>query len=127
MVEALLRAGASPDAVFQTGETPIMRAARVGDVGTVKALLARNVNVNAKEPHEEQTALMWAVVENHLDVAKLLIEAGADVRARSRIMDQPRPGRRIGGAVRWIQRQYCLLPGMGIWRRSSSCRRRARA
>ena len=31
-----------------------------------------------------QTALMWAAVENHAAVAKVLIEAGADVNARSK-------------------------------------------
>src|SRR5437016_5728519 len=32
-----------------------------------------------------QTALMWAVAENHADVAKFLIEKGAEVNARSTV------------------------------------------
>jgi ankyrin repeat protein len=39
--------------------------------------------VNAKETWRGQTALMWAVAENHPVVVRLLIDAGADVRARS--------------------------------------------
>jgi uncharacterized protein len=46
-------------------------------------LLARGVDVNAREASRGQTALMWAVAEQHGDVARALIEHGADVRARS--------------------------------------------
>ncbi len=38
-------------------------------------------DVNAREQRYGDTALMWAAVAGHVDVVRLLIEAGADVRA----------------------------------------------
>jgi ankyrin repeat protein len=84
LVETLLKAGAHPDEPIATGETPIMTCSRTGNVGAVRALIARGVNVNAAEPTLRQTALMWAIAEHHLDVVRLLIEHGADARAMTR-------------------------------------------
>lgn len=83
IVEALLKAGANPNAARAAGESPLMTAARTGNVGAVKALLAYGADVNAKETRRGQTALMWAVAQKHLDNARVLIEHGADVGARS--------------------------------------------
>ena len=47
-------------------------------------LIARGADVNAKEPSQNQTALMWAAAEHHPDVVKLLIEQGADLQARTK-------------------------------------------
>lgn len=85
MTEKLLAAGADPNIVPPTGESPLMIAARSGSVDAVKALLAHGAQVNAKEKSHEQTALMWAVAEHHPDVVRILIERGADVKARSLI------------------------------------------
>ena len=60
-----------------------MTAARAGSVGAVKALIARGANVNAEEPSHGQTALMWAVSQQHADVGACSSRIGADVRARS--------------------------------------------
>ena len=60
-----------------------MTAARTGSVAAVRALLARGADVNAKEQLRGQTALMWAAAENHTDVVRALVEAGADVKVRS--------------------------------------------
>jgi ankyrin repeat protein len=49
-------------------------------------LIARGASVNAKEATRTQTALMWAVLENHADVARLLIEKGADVNAQTAVV-----------------------------------------
>lgn len=38
-------------------------------------------DVNARERHYGDTALMWAAAAGHVDVVRLLIEGGADVRA----------------------------------------------
>ena len=64
-----------------TGETLLMTAAHAGDLDTVNALLRHGANVNAKEPIREQTALMWALGEKHTEVARRLIEHGADIHA----------------------------------------------
>src|SRR5438046_531729 len=38
---------------------------------------------NAHETSRVQTALMWAIAEGHPDLARVLVEGGADVHARS--------------------------------------------
>jgi ankyrin repeat protein len=68
---------------LQTGESPLMRAARTGAAGAVKALLVHGARVNAREGAKGQTALMWAVAEKHPDVTRLLIEARAELNART--------------------------------------------
>ena len=40
-----------------------MLAARSGNVAAVQALLAKGADVNAREKTRQQTALMWAVVQ----------------------------------------------------------------
>jgi ankyrin repeat protein len=47
-------------------------------------LIARGADVNAKEPSENQTALMWAAAEHHPAVVRTLIDAGADLRAHTK-------------------------------------------
>ena len=85
MVEKLLDAKADPNKAQSTGETPVMTCARTGSVDAVKALLAHGGNAKAKETSRGQTALMWAVAQRHPEVARLLIERGADVNARSQM------------------------------------------
>ena len=84
LVERLLRAGADANAARDDGETPLMTAGRAGIVESVKLLVAHGANVNAREPWRDQTALMWAAAEGHSGVIRTLVEAGADIRARSR-------------------------------------------
>ncbi|MGH9783892.1 MAG: ankyrin repeat domain-containing protein [Terriglobia bacterium] len=88
MVAKLLEAGANPSVVPATGETVLMTCARAGSVDAVKSLLARGgADVNAQEKNRGQTALMWAVAAKHAGVARVLLEHGADVNARSRVLD----------------------------------------
>jgi uncharacterized protein len=88
MVERLLAAGANPNARLLNGETVLMTCARAGEARAVKALLAHGAVVDAKESTHDQTALMWAVAQRHPDVVRLLVETGADLRARSRSYPQ---------------------------------------
>lgn len=84
LVDRLLKAGANPNTAIATGETPIMTCAGTGSVEAVQMLIARGADINAKEPSQHQTALMWAAAERHPEVVKLLIEHGADLQARTR-------------------------------------------
>ena len=88
MVERLLAAKANPNAKLLDGETVLMTCARAGSAAAVKSLLVHGADPKAKEPAHLQTALMWAAANNHPDVTALLIEFGADVRARSRSYEQ---------------------------------------
>ena len=84
MLRRLLDAGADPDTATPGGETALMTAARTGNVDAVTLLLDRKANVNAKDTARAQTALMWAVTENHPDIVKLLAAQGAtSTRRRS--------------------------------------------
>ena len=94
MVERLLKAGASPN----TGrESPILSAARSGNVEVMKLLLAHGGDPNAKEPRRGQTALMWAAAEKHAAVVGVLIDHGADVKAKTVAVRSAGGGR--GGGI----------------------------
>jgi uncharacterized protein len=82
-VARLLDAGADPNTSLPDGETVLMTAARTGDVAVIKALVARGVNVRARERRRGQDALMWAASENNAAAVTALIEAGADRDSRS--------------------------------------------
>jgi len=82
MVETVLKAGADPNTTLPGGETALMTAARVGVLASVKALIARGAIVDAKDDKHGQTALMWAAAEGHAPVVEMLIELGADYKAR---------------------------------------------
>ena len=84
-VNLLLQAGANPDTPIATGETPLMTCARAGAADAVRALLVRGADVNAKEPTQHQTALMWAAAEQHPKVLQTLIEARADLKAHTKM------------------------------------------
>jgi uncharacterized protein len=84
LVEHLLNAVANPNTPIATGETPLMTCASTGTTEAVRLLIARGADVNAKEPSQNQTALMWAAAERHPDVVRTLIEHRADLQARTR-------------------------------------------
>lgn len=84
LVRLLLKAGAHPNTAIATGETPVMTCARSGSVEAVRLLVEYGAAVNAKEPKQNQTALMWAAAERHPEVVKALIDAHADLTANSK-------------------------------------------
>lgn len=84
LVVLLLKAGAHPNTRIATGETPLMTCSRSGSAEAVSALIAAGAGVDAREPAQHQTALMWAAAEHHSAVLRRLIEAGADLRARTK-------------------------------------------
>ena len=91
MVKNLLEARANPNAAQWNGETPLMTCASTGSTEGVKLLLAAGADVNAKENEQDQTALMWAVAERHPEIVHALVERGADIHARSKVMQRPDP------------------------------------
>ncbi|MBV8820787.1 MAG: ankyrin repeat domain-containing protein, partial [Acidobacteriaceae bacterium] len=84
MVRLLLKSGANPNTPIGTGVPPLLTCAKSGSVDAVRRLIEYGAPVNAKEPAQGQTALMWAVSEHHLDTVKALIEAHADLKAHSK-------------------------------------------
>lgn len=78
----LIAHGANPRSARDGGETVLMTAARAGQTEVMGRLIAKGADVNAHEAWFHQTALMWAA--GHPDAVKLLIQHGADIRARSK-------------------------------------------
>src|SRR6266851_5315328 len=77
-----------------------MTAARTGRPEVLKVLLAYGANPNARESARGQTALMWAAGENNAAAVKVLVEGGADIRARtgSPAAERPRQPPKMGPA-----------------------------
>src|SRR6476619_5807732 len=59
-------------------------AAQLGDRDAVKALLKQAADVNGAQG-DGMTALHWAAMKDDADLAQLLLYAGANVRATTRI------------------------------------------
>ncbi len=95
VIERLLAAGEDPKAVL-AGEPAIMMAARTGVPAAVTALLKAGADPNVAEAVRGQTALMWAAAEGNTDVVKILLEAKANVNARSK---GPQARASMGGRI----------------------------
>ncbi|HWF07748.1 MAG TPA: ankyrin repeat domain-containing protein [Bryobacteraceae bacterium] len=84
LVRLLLKAGAKPNTAIATGETPLMTCAKSGSADAIRMLVEYGAAVNATEPLQNQSALMWAAAERHPDVVKALIDAHADLKANTK-------------------------------------------
>lgn len=85
----LLKAGADPNRPQPTGESPLMLAAETGVLSLVQSLLDHGAMVDARDPHFQQTALMFAARAGHADVVSLLLARGADPNAATRVGPAP--------------------------------------
>ena len=86
IVEKLLAAGGRANATGPYGETALHTCAHAGNVDAAKILIARGASLDAGDSWRGQTPLMWAAAEGHPGVMRVLVEAGADVNARSTIV-----------------------------------------
>jgi uncharacterized protein len=118
IIKALLDAGADPNAAGPDGQTPLMLVARGTNVDAAKLLASKGANPNARESQRQQTALMWAAANNQGPMARLLIELGADVNAKTAtdlmtplVSAEPRAQPRSPGgmtALMFASREGCL-------------------
>jgi len=83
MIAILLEGGADANEALPLGRRPLMLASRSGVVEAVEILLDAGADPNAAEDERGTTALMQAADQGHADVARVLIEHGADVAATS--------------------------------------------
>src|ERR1700733_5483575 len=79
-VAKLLRAGTDVNSADSDGTTALMHSVIESDVRMMKLLIDGGANVNAKNALDS-TALMYAAT--NLAKTRLLLEAGADVKAKS--------------------------------------------
>ena len=89
MVRRLLTAGANPNAKLLRGETVLMECARTGNADAVAALLKSGARVNetgAGQPTDGADVGSGPATSRRL--CGSLLEAGADIRARSRTYPQ---------------------------------------
>lgn len=61
--------------------TPLSVAASAGDAAQIKNLIAQGADVNARDK-DGLTALMWAAREGHAEIARVLVDAHADMNVR---------------------------------------------
>jgi len=78
----LIDAGADVNTPNRQGLSPLLAAVGSGDAETVRLLLGKGANVNAKHARTGYTALHWAIMMDSEKLTKLLLAAGADVRAK---------------------------------------------
>ena len=81
MMELLVARGADVNRRNAVGERALLHASWRGQVAAVKWLLAHGARIDS-EPMQ-WSALHYAVFAGHADVAKLLLDNGADINARS--------------------------------------------
>ncbi|STY28411.1 substrate of the Dot/Icm secretion system [Legionella wadsworthii] len=81
--EAYLRAGETLDDIDEYGFTPLIECAITGQVHIAEQLIARKVDIN-KTDVTGRTPLHWAVDNNDVDMARLLLENAADPNAYTR-------------------------------------------
>ena len=84
IIRSLLKAGADHSAALPSGETVLMTCARSGSAEGAKLVAEADARLEAVDAEMGQTALMWAVAQKHADVAKVLIDKGADIHLRSK-------------------------------------------
>jgi hypothetical protein len=66
------------------GETQLHFCSREGLTSSVKRLLSiRNINVNVKDDLSGSTPLHWAARNGHIEIARLILQNGAEVNVRN--------------------------------------------
>ena len=83
-VKALIAAGADVNVTDSKGMTPLILAVFLDNENCVEVLIAGHADVNAKETHLGNTALMTAAKTGNAGILKALIAARADVNAKDK-------------------------------------------
>jgi len=87
-IRSLVKSGADVDRYVPGEGTPLVQAARLGDVRTARMLLAAGADVNKAAPGDGNP-LIAAAAHRRLEMVELLVEAGADVNAYVRYDETP--------------------------------------
>lgn len=83
VIDVLLERGADVNKPTKFGYTPLMIAAELGLMKITQKLLKQGAKVNVSTNDGVKTPLLSALMKKHISVAKLLLDAGADVFAKN--------------------------------------------
>jgi ankyrin repeat protein len=109
VIRALIDAGADVNEALPLGRTPLMAAARTGNVDALSALSTAAAASTPRETLRGTTALMWAADEGHADARAVLIRPRGATSRRA-----PAPGRaRPRAGSRQVQRSAQAGGGAG--------------
>ena len=89
-IDRLLKAKANVNAKDQHGFTALMEASQGGHIEAMKVLIAARADINAREPEDDQTALVMAMHCARSDAVSLLAAHGAE-KPRERDVDKLQP------------------------------------
>ena len=84
VVAAMLIAALWMPSLVAAVDAPVADAAMRGDAKTVRHLLERGTDVNAAQG-DGMTALHWAATNDDLKMVEMLVYAGANVKASTRL------------------------------------------
>ena len=84
MLAALCAAPSLRSVVAAAADSPVADAAVRGDVAAVRGLLERGADVQTARP-DGMTALHWAAMRSDVEMAEMLLYAGANIEATTRI------------------------------------------
>ncbi|CAN0045900.1 unnamed protein product, partial [Ascophyllum nodosum] len=88
-IAALFRHGADDGALDGRGDPPLHVALLHGKESAIAALVAGGTDINCRTSKNGLTALDWAAFLGNVDVLKMLVENGADVRGSGPRGDTP--------------------------------------
>lgn len=97
----------APRLASASAEERLLDAARVGDVPGITAALAAGASLESADA-QGRTALLLAVMADHVDAARVLVASGADVNARDGGSESPFLATGVTGSVAMLE---ALLPG----------------
>ncbi len=87
-IEAMIRAGAYPNAKNSRGFTPLHFAAKSGDINGVKLLIKLGVSIDSKS-NTGETALHFAALGDHAECCECLLDSGAEVNSKNKELHTP--------------------------------------
>jgi uncharacterized protein len=83
LILLLLLAGLWMPAKLLSQQSELFSKVSSNDLEGVKALVATGADLNQREEYYNMTPLMWALNSNYTDMAKLLINEGADIHLKA--------------------------------------------
>lgn len=120
VVKLLLYAGADIECEDQAGETPLQCSMLFGRQEITVMLLAAGASVNHRDRAQKTPLHLAAVLEDRVDIVRLLLKAGADIECENGIGETP-----LLGSLRYGNREiagFLLDAGANVHHKSTKQR-----